>query len=129
VTELSIRIAWAAIAVIHLSPAAVVLAPRLLPRLYGVEPNGDLGVLMTHRGALFAAVVAISVLAIFDPTARRAASLAAGISMVGFLVLYARAGFLPGPLRVIAWTDLAVLPALAWVALAAWRSGAPTPGT
>lgn len=42
----------------------------------------------------------------FDPAPRRAATLAAAISVIGFLAVYAHAGLPEGPLRAIAWADL-----------------------
>jgi hypothetical protein len=64
--------AWGLLALAHLSPAAVAILPSLVERLYGVSPTGDLGVLIAHRGALFLAIFAACVLAVFDPPARRA---------------------------------------------------------
>lgn len=107
--EILVKLAWAALAAIHASPAAVVLAPRLTRTLYGVDPQGGLGLLITHRGALFAAIVALCVVAAFDVGARRAASVAVAISVVGFLLLYARAGAPDGALRTVALVDLVAL--------------------
>lgn len=90
-------IAWCLLAAVHLPPAAVAVAPRLTDTLYGVAPDGSAGVLLVHRGVLFAALVAVSALAALDPEARRAAALAVGLSVVGFLAVYARAGLPQGP--------------------------------
>ena len=56
--ELITKLAWALLALIHLSPAAVFFLPDLTKKLYGIDANGDLGVLITHRGALFLAIFA-----------------------------------------------------------------------
>lgn len=120
--ECVIRASWAVVALIHAAPAAAFFAPRLLERLYGVSPGGDVGVLVVHRGALFLAVFALCIYAALSPGARRAASLAAAISVVGFLIVYARAGMPRGPLVGIAIGDLIALPPLALVTWAAWRA-------
>lgn len=114
------KIAWGALAAIHLSPAMVAFAPQLTRKLYGVDSQGHLGLLLTHRGALFAAIVALCVFALFDPGARRAASLATGFSVVSFLVYYARAGFPAGALRTVAIVDVVALAPLAVVLADAW---------
>jgi hypothetical protein len=62
--------------------------------------------------------------AIFDPAIRRATSVTVAISVVGFLALYARAGFPAGALRKIALVDAAALVPLAVVLVAAWRARA-----
>jgi hypothetical protein len=111
---------WLALALIHLMPALVLVVPSLIERLYGVPPTGDVGLLLVHRGALFLAVLAVSAYAAIAPDARRAASLVAGISMVSFLLLYARAGLPPGSLRTIAVADLIGLVPLAIVIWNAW---------
>jgi hypothetical protein len=118
--ELLVKIAWGLLALIHAAPAAVLVSPGTLARLYGAEPGGDVGVLLTHRGALFLALVVLCLYALFDPAVRRAAGLAVGISVVAFLVVYARAGFPPGPLRTIAIADLLALLPLAVALLSAW---------
>jgi len=119
--EMIVRAAWAALALIHVAPAAAFFVPGTLKSLYGVEPDGDVGTLMSHRGSLFLAVVVLCMCAMLDPTARPAASLAVGISVLGFLFVYARAGFPTGALRRIAVADgLALIPLVA-VAIDAWR--------
>ena len=42
--ELLTRIAWLLLVLLHTPPAAVVFAPSLLEKLYGVPPTGDLGI-------------------------------------------------------------------------------------
>lgn len=113
--------AWALLALVHLSPAAALFAPRLVRTLYGVDPGGAPGVLVTHRAALFLAVLAACVLAAFDPPSRRAASVVVLISLVGFLAVFVKAGLPAGPLRAVAVVDALALAPLALVVLDAWR--------
>ena len=122
--ELWTKLGWLALVAIHASPAAVAVVPGMAQRLYGGAASGNLGILLTHRGVLFLAVLAAAALAIFDDAGRRTASVVAAISMIGFLQLYARAGMPAGPLRTIAWVDLVGLVPLIFVSLAAWRQPA-----
>jgi len=115
------KLAWGFLALIHASPAAVLIAPSLVKRLYGIEANGALGVLLVHRGALFLAILAVCLLALFDPPSRRAASVVVGISVIAFLIVYAQAGSPAGPLRTVALVDLLGLAPLAWVVISAFR--------
>ena len=103
--EIWIRFAWLSLAVVHLAPSLVLFAPSLVQRLYGVAPTGDVGLLLVHRGALFLVVVVGALVSMFDPSVRRLMTLLVGISVVGFLLTYARAGFPEGPLRTIAVAD------------------------
>lgn len=114
------KVSWAVLALIHASPAAVLFAPGLLKRLYGVDADGALGVLLIHRGALFLAVVSVCLLAMFEPSARQAACLVTAISVISFLLVYAQAGMAPGALRTVALMDLVALAPLAWVAWTAF---------
>lgn len=116
------RLAWFGLAAIHLIPALALFRPAMIGRLYGIDPSGPLGLLLTHRAALFAAVLAVTIYAAIDPGARRAAALVTGISMIAFLVLYARAGMPAGPLRQIAIADLIGIPLLLWVTFRAFRA-------
>lgn len=122
------KLAWALLALIHLSPAAVFFLPHLTKKLYGIDANGDLGVLITHRGALFLAIFAACIAGAIDPAARKALSLVVAISVVSFLWLYARAGMPPGPLKTIALVDAIGLLPLLWVLEMSWRMGAPQSG-
>ena len=119
---MSVTIAWLTLGLIHLMPALVFFMPRLTERLYGVPPTGDVGLLLTHRGALFLAVLAVAFYAAFIPEARRAATIVVAISVLSFLFLYARAGLPEGPLRMIAIADAVGLVPLAIVLLNAWRT-------
>lgn len=115
------KAAWLMLALIHAAPALVFFAPGMVQRLYGADPSGDLGVLLVHRGALFFAVLVAALMAMVDARSERLASVVAGISMIGFLVVYARAGMPAGPLRKIAITDAVGLLPLALVLVRAWR--------
>ena len=119
-SPLALAAAWALLTLLHLAPAAVAVRPSLLFTLYGVAPAGELGVMLRHRGVLFAALVVLGGLAVFDTGARRAASLAFAVSMLGFLALYVAAGAPEGALRRVAWADLAALPLLAYALVKAW---------
>lgn len=114
------KTAWAALALIHLMPALVIFAPGLLEKLYAIPPNGDLGVLLIHRGALFLAVCIAALYAIVSEDARRLATLMLAISMIGFLIVYVRAGLPEGALRKIAVTDAIGLIPLTFVCWRAW---------
>ena len=119
--EFWVRAAWLSLVLVHLMPSVVLFVPGMTEKLYQVSPDGDIGILTVHRGALFLAVLAAALYAAFSPAARRVASRVAGISVIGFLFVYARAGMPAGPLRTIAWVDLfAVLPLLL-VTWQAWR--------
>ena len=115
------KIAWAILAAIHILPALPLVRPQLLERLYGVSPGGDVGLLLTHRSVLFAGVLIAAITALFDLGGRRLASVVLAVSMVGFLILYVRAGAPAGELRRIAFADLAGLAPLAFVCWRAWR--------
>jgi hypothetical protein len=56
----------------------------------------------------------------FDPDARKVISLLAAISVIGFLLVYVRAGRPTGALQTIAIADLTALLPLALVGFAAW---------
>lgn len=116
------KIAWVLLALVHALPAAVLFVPALTQRLYSVEPAGEPGILIVHRGALFLAVVVAACYAAFEPGARRVASLVVGLSVVGFLFVYWRAGWPAGSLRTIAVVDLIALIPLVFVLYRAWRA-------
>lgn len=120
--EVLTKIAWATLALIHASPSVVAFAPGLTRRLYGIDANGDLHVLLTHRGVLFLAIVAACLFGMFEPSARRALSIVVAVSIIGFLLVYLRAGMPSGALRTIAIVDLVGLVPLAWVLFAGWRA-------
>ena len=120
--EVLTKAAWIGLAAIHAMPSLALFMPSLIQRLYGVPSSGSVGILLTHRGALFLGVFALALLATFDEQSRRAGVLVVGISMIGFLIVYANAGSPAGALRTIALTDLVGLPLLALVTWEALRS-------
>lgn len=124
--EAMVRIAWLLLAAVHVAPAVVLFRPAMIERLYGVAPGNSAELLLVHRGALFLAVVVVALFAALDPAARRAASLVTAISLIGYLLVYWRAGFPVGPLRTVALVDAVAILPLALASFAAWRTGATT---
>ncbi len=119
--EIATKIAWFLLALVHVSPAAVLFRPSLVRTLYGTTPDGPAGLLLTHRGATFLAIVVAAVWAAFDPSVRRLCTVVVAIAVLGYLILYARAGMPEGPLRTIAAADALALAPLALVIWSAWR--------
>ncbi len=118
--ELLTKFAWGALALIHLMPSVPLFRPKMIETLYGVEPSGDIGVLLTHRSGLFLAILVTSVFALLSVEARRLASVVLAVSMISFLILYVRAGLPVGPLKKIAIADAIDLVPLAFVIWQAW---------
>ena len=119
--EVLVIIGWVMLIAIHAMPSLVVFAPSMAAKLYNVDPAGDIGVLLVHRGAMFLTVVVVSLIAIFDPSIRWLASIVVAISLVSFLIVYARAGMPAGPLRPIAIVDLVGVVPLVFVSVLAWK--------
>lgn len=113
-------VAWVLLGLVHLLPALALVRPALLTRLYGLEPDNPLFLLMQHRAALFAGVVLISIWCALDAAPRRMGSVVLALSMASFLWLWWQAG-MPAGLRRIALVDAAGLVPLAVVIWAAWR--------
>ena len=80
--------------------------------LYGADAAGDVRLLLTHRGVLFAGVAVLCALAAVRPVVRPAALAVTGLSVIGFLTLYAAAGLPDGALRAVAVVDVGALGAL-----------------
>lgn len=112
------RLAWALLALVHITPALALFAPSLLTRLYGVQSGEPLFLLMHHRAALFLAVFVACVWCAIDPTPRKLGVIIVVISMISFILLYFTNGS-PPALKPIAIADLIGLPALAYVA---WKA-------
>ena len=112
------RAAWAILALVHITPALALFAPSLLTRLYGVQSEEALYLVMHHRAALFLAVFVACVWCAIDPAPRKLGVIVVAISMVSFLALYFANGS-PVSLRQIAIADLIGLPALVFVT---WRA-------
>ncbi len=108
------RFAWLILAGIHAMPAIAFFRPSLLTRMYRLERDNPLFLLMQHRAALFTIVMIVCIWSIFDARVRQIASISVAISMLSFLLLYWRAGS-PRTLKKIAQADLIGLPALAYV--------------
>ena len=119
--EIATKIAWLLLALVHVSPAAALFRPSLVQTLYGASPEGPTGLLLTHRGATFLAIVVAAVWAAFDPSVRRLTTVVVAIAVLGYLFLYARAGMPEGPLRTIAAADALALAPLVLVVWSAWR--------
>lgn len=113
---------WGLLLLVHVPPSAIFFAPRLSETLYGLSPAGDTGLLLVHRGALFVSIMTACGFAILDPGVRRAASAIVAVSVLGFLLVYLRAGTPSGPLRTIAVADAIALVPLFFVLFAAWRT-------
>ncbi len=107
-------VAWLILAAVNAMPALAFFQPSLLTKLYRLQPDNPLFLLMHHRAALFMVIFCACIWAAFDPKSRQLAASAVGVSMIGFLVLYWRAGS-PKALKKIAQIDLLGLPALAYV--------------
>ncbi|MBL8546524.1 MAG: hypothetical protein JNL81_08665 [Hyphomonadaceae bacterium] len=116
-----IALAWLMLALIHTPPALATFLPALRRRMYGVDAGPALDVILAHRGVLFLAVAVVCAYAAYAPEARRAASLVAALSVLGFLALYALARFPNGPLRSIAVADAIAVVPLVGVTADAWR--------
>jgi hypothetical protein len=101
---------------VHLAPVLGILGSARLEALYGlrIEDPGLL-LLMRHRALLFGLLGALLVAAAFRPAWQGLALLAAGGSVLGF-VLLAPTGLLPALHRVW-WIDVTLLP---FLALASW---------
>ena len=117
---LAARVAWLGLAVIHLLPALGLVSTTLRHRLYGIDPTGDMAILLAHRALIFAAVVLASLTAAAIDTVRPATALVVSTSVVGFLLVYALGGMPAGSLRQVALVDCAALPLLVivWVEIA-----------
>lgn len=115
------RICWIALGLVHAMPALAFFKPALISRLYGVDAGTDNFTLLHHRAALFLVVVVVCVWAAFRPEVRQLASIAVGISMASFVVIWWLSG-MPPALRTIAVADLIGLPVLLYAAWQAFRA-------
>jgi hypothetical protein len=108
------NIGWVLIALIHATPAFALFQPALLTKMYGIKPESGLFTLMHHRAGLFLVVVVICLWAMVRPEVRPMASVAVGISMASFVVIWWMAGASPA-LRTIAIADIVGLVILVFV--------------
>jgi hypothetical protein len=109
------RACWVLLAAIHVLPAAGLVFASLRHRLYGVDPSGDIAILLAHRALIFGAIVVMSLAAAIFETWRPTAALVVSVSVIGFLIVYMLDGSPAGPLRQIALVDGAALLLLAIV--------------
>jgi hypothetical protein len=111
-------IAFVALAVVHLLPAAPIFAPDALVRLYGVAPtDSTLILILRHRAVLLALVGALCLWAAVSESTRPAALVAASLNLASFLAFYLLHASFAGPLRTVALVDaVALIP----LAVAAW---------
>lgn len=112
------RLAWALLALVHITPALALFAPSLLTRLYGVQQGEPVFLLLHHRAALFLAVFVACIWCAIDPTPRKLGVIIVAISMISFIALYFSNGS-PPALGHIAIADMIGLPTLAYVA---WKA-------
>ena len=115
----AVALAWFALVLVHVMPAAAAFSPRLRQRMYGVAEDATLAVILSHRGVLFLAVAGACLYAAFEPASRQLAAIVAAISVLGFLLIYALSG-MPKRLRSIALIDLIAVAPLAWASADAW---------
>ena len=83
------RIAWLALALLHLLPAIAMVRPSLLSELYGIDAASPAFPLVWHRAALFGVVMVIAIWASVRPEVRPLASVAVGFSMITFIAIAA----------------------------------------
>jgi hypothetical protein len=115
-----VSLAWLALVLVHAAPALAAFSPALRKRLYGVEENQGLAIMLAHRGALFLAVAAACAYAAFDGAARPLASIVAGVSVLSYLLIYASHGAPKGALRTVAIVDAIALAPLTMVLADVW---------
>lgn len=102
---------------IHLLPLVGLSGPERVQTLYDVRIDDlNLGVLMTHRAALFGLLGGFLVYAVFDHDARWPAIVAGAVSAASFIVIAHRASGVNAALRKVVVAD--------WVALAALAAAA-----
>ncbi|MFM8769618.1 MAG: phosphopantetheine adenylyltransferase [Rubrivivax sp.] len=98
------------VALIHALPLAGVLGAAKLSSLYGItvqDPN--LEILMRHRAVLFGLLAAFLAYAAFHRPLHGTALVAAGVSVVSFLVLAALAGTYNAALSTVVKADIVAL--------------------
>ena len=111
------------VALIHLLPLAGVLGAAKLSSLYGIpvqDPN--LEILMRHRAVLFGLLAAFLAYAAFHRPLHGLALVAAGVSVVSFLVLAAMVGSYNAALSTVVQADIVALVLLVVAAAVHLRS-------
>ena len=109
------RIAWLALAAIHLLPALGLISSSIRYKLYGIEPTGNMAILLSHRALIFVAIVTASLAAATMNSVRPGAAVAVSVSVVGFLIAYSLGGLPSGALRQVALVDCLAVPLLVLV--------------
>lgn len=113
------RALLASAGVLNLLPAVAVLSVERACAAYGLDPvQGDMRLILRHRGLLFAILGAGLIVAVFRPRIRNAAIAAGMISMAGFVVMVPLEQPLGRPLLRVALLDLAGLVLLSAAAIA-----------
>ncbi len=112
--------AWVMLALVHVPPATALANPKVLQRIYALDVHGETGLLLRHRAALFLVLVVLCIAAPSDSRLRQVGSIAVGLSIVCYLVMYGCAGAPKGATRTIALFDLAALIPLIVVCVGAW---------
>ncbi len=105
------KVCWALLALIHLMPSLALFKPALIEKMYGVAPGTDSFTLMHHRAAMFLVIIGICIWALVRPDVRQLATVAVGISMGSFLLIWWMAGGSPA-LKSIAVADMLGMPIL-----------------
>lgn len=113
------RALLASVGVLNLLPAVAVLSVERACAAYGLDPvQGDMRLILRHRGLLFAILGVGLVVAVFRPRIRNAAITAAMVSMAGFVVMVPIEQPVGPPLLRVAALDLAGLVLLSAAAIA-----------
>jgi hypothetical protein len=116
------KLCWAILLAIHTMPALALFRPALISKMYRVDAESPLFLLFQHRAALFFVICVICVWAIFRPETRPLATIAVGISMVSFVLIWLLAGA-PSALKSIAVADIIGLPFLIFAGWQAFKIG------
>jgi hypothetical protein len=116
------KLCWAILLAIHMTPALALFRPALISKMYRVDAESPLFLLFQHRAALFLVVCVICTWAIFRPETRPLATVAVGISMVSFVLIWVLAGA-PSALKSIAVADIIGLPFLVCAGWQAFKIG------
>ena len=99
------------LALIHLIPMTAVVMPSQIAKLYGVIPDDKTQiVLLQHRAFLLGLVGAACALAAHNEAVRWLVLIGTSISMCVFVLICLVHNQMGGPLRKIAFVDLAALP-------------------
>jgi hypothetical protein len=116
------KICWAILLAIHTMPALALFRHTLISKMYRVNADSPLFLLFHHRAALFLVICVICLWSIFRPEMRPLATVAVGISMVSFVLVWLLAGA-PSALRSIAVVDIIGLPFLIFAGWQAFKIG------